>query len=159
MGCEPIILLQHSKTPRTPNVQNLSQRLCLGVAVRGGPKFDKICQNVSENCRFSNFKNILTQIPVPLTGTLKNNRSGRFGMLYTGKKGSQPLGNQWPTKHGTDPLQVVPRAWGLIVNRIFLTLQWSFSTRREEESPTSNALKATARVFERSFREPAGHIL
>ena len=76
VGCEPFSPLQPSKKPETPNLSEICPRDCFGGFQSGELKFGIICQNLSENYRFSNFK--LFQISVPLTGTPKNNRWDKF---------------------------------------------------------------------------------
>ena len=70
---------------------------CFGGFQSGGPKFGKICQNLSENYRFSNFEKSF-QISVPLTGTPHKQSLGqildKFGVSGVfegckGEKGSQ----------------------------------------------------------------------
>ena len=70
----PLTALKIAPNPKF--VQNLSQRLFLGVPVRG-PKFVKNCQNLSENCGFSNFDSFL-QIFGPLTGTPQRQSLGQI---------------------------------------------------------------------------------
>ena len=69
--------LQPSKTPETPNLSKICPSDCFGGFQSGGLKFGKICQNLSENYRFSNFDKFF-QISVPLTGTPQNNRWDKF---------------------------------------------------------------------------------
>ena len=75
--CEPFSPLQPSKTPETPNLSEICPSDCFWGFQSGGLKFGKICQNLSENYRFSNFDKFF-QISVPVTGTPKNNRWDKF---------------------------------------------------------------------------------
>ena len=75
--CEPFSPLQRSKTPETPNLSKICRSDCFWGFQSGGLKFGKICQNLSENYRFSNFDKFF-QISVPRTGTPKNNRCDKF---------------------------------------------------------------------------------
>ena len=75
--CKPFSPLQPSKTPETPNLSEICPSDCFWGFQSGGLKFGKICQNLSENYRFSNFDKFF-QISVPLTGTPKNNRWDKF---------------------------------------------------------------------------------
>ena len=63
--------------PETPNLSKICPSDCFGGFQSVGRKFEKICQNLSENCRFSNFDKFF-QIFVPLTGTPKNHRWDKF---------------------------------------------------------------------------------
>ena len=73
----PFSPLQRSKTPETPNLSKICPSDCFGGFQSGRLKFGKICQNLSENYRFSNFDKFF-QISVPLTGTPQNNRWDKF---------------------------------------------------------------------------------
>ena len=70
----PLTAFKNARNPKF--VQNLSQRLFLGVPVRG-TKIWKICQNLKNGNFRTNFDNFF-QIFVPLTGTPKNNRWDKF---------------------------------------------------------------------------------
>ena len=94
----PLTAFKNARNPKF--VQNLSQRFpsdCFLSFLSGGLKFGKICQNLSENYRFSNFDKFF-QISVPLTGTPQNNRWDKFWTnlgfraflkAVRGEKGSQ----------------------------------------------------------------------
>ena len=58
--------------PETPSLSKICPGDCSWGFQSGGLKFGKICQNLSENYRFSKFDKFF-QISVPLTGTPKNN--------------------------------------------------------------------------------------
>ena len=45
-SCEPFFPLQHSKTPRTPNLSKISPDDCFLGFQSGGPKFVKICRKI-----------------------------------------------------------------------------------------------------------------
>ena len=99
LSCEPFSPLQPSKTPETPNLSQICPSDCFGGFQSGGLKFGKICQNLSENYRFSNFDKFF-QISVPLTGTPQNNCWDKFWTnlgfrvflkAVRGEKGSQNL--------------------------------------------------------------------
>ena len=77
LPCEPFFPLHHSKTPETPNLSKICPSDCFWGFQSGGRKFEKICQNLSENCCFSNFDKFF-QIFVPLSGTPQNNRWDKF---------------------------------------------------------------------------------
>ena len=55
--CEPFFPLQHSKTPRTPNLSKICPGDCLWRFEFGGLELVKIYRNLSENYRFSNLTN------------------------------------------------------------------------------------------------------
>ena len=102
LGCEPFSPLQPSKNARNPKfVQNLSRRLFWGVPVRG-TEFGKICQNLSENYRFSNFGQIFPNFSPPDWNPPKQSPGqilDKFGVSGVfegckGEKGSQALGRQ-----------------------------------------------------------------
>ena len=70
-------LLRHSQTPRTPDLSKICPSYCFGGFQSGGQKFEKNCQNLSENYGCSNFDNFF-QILDPRTGTPKNHRWDKF---------------------------------------------------------------------------------
>ena len=80
-ACEPFFPLQHSKTPRTPNLSKICPDDCFSGFQSGGPKFVK---NLSKNWKTTisgqifNFSTNFWQIWVPLIGTPKNNRRDKF---------------------------------------------------------------------------------
>ena len=98
--CETFFPLTAFKNARNPKlVQNLSQRLFLGVPVRGPKVWKNNCQNLSENDGFTNFDNFFF-ILGPLTGTPQKQALGqildKFGVpgvieCCKGKKVSQPF--------------------------------------------------------------------
>ena len=61
----PFSPLQPSKTPETPNLCKICPSDCFGRFQSGGLKFGKICQNLSENYRFSNFDTNLCKFQSP----------------------------------------------------------------------------------------------
>ena len=79
--CEPFFPLQHSKTPRTPNLSKICPDDCFSGFPSGGRKF---VQNLSKIWKFVwklSFFKFLTnfgQIWVPLIITRKNNRRDKF---------------------------------------------------------------------------------
>ena len=75
--CEPFPPYSLQKRPKRPNLSKICPCDCFGGFQSGGLKFGKICQNLSENYRFSNFDKFF-QISVPLTGTPQNNRWDKF---------------------------------------------------------------------------------
>ena len=76
--CEPFFPLQHSKTPRTPNLSKICPSDCFWGCQSGGQKFaKKNCQNLKNHNFQTKFDNFF-QIFDPLTGTPKNNRWGKF---------------------------------------------------------------------------------
>ena len=87
-SCEPLTPLQPSKTPETPNLSEICPSDCFWGFQSGGLKFVKICQNLSENYRFSNFDEFF-QISVPLTGTPKNNRWDEFRAFLKAARGKR----------------------------------------------------------------------
>ena len=72
----PFPPLQPSKRPK-PKLVQICPGNCFGGFQSGGLKFEKICQNLSKNYRFSNFDKFF-QISVPLTGTPQNNCQDKF---------------------------------------------------------------------------------
>ena len=63
-------------TPNPKFVQNLSRAIVFGGSSPGDWNLSKICQNLSENYRFSNFDKFLTNFP--RTRTIKNNHRDKF---------------------------------------------------------------------------------
>ena len=80
-SCEPFSPLQHSKTPRTPNLSKVCPDDCFSGFQSGGPKFVK---NLSNNWKLAisgqifKFSANFWQIWVPLIRTPKNNQRDKF---------------------------------------------------------------------------------
>ena len=95
----PLTAFKNAQNPEF--VQKICPGNCFGGFQSGGLKFEKICQNLSENDRFSKFDKFF-QISVPLTGTpqqLPGQILDKFGVLGVfegckGEKGSQIRGEK-----------------------------------------------------------------
>ena len=117
-GCETFFPLQHSKTPRTPNLSKICPSDCFWGFQSGGQNFEKNCQNLSENYGFTNFDNFFQSFG-PLTGTPKNNRWDKFwtnlgfGAFLNAVRGEKGFATKWEEHRNTSERCALPCKEGM----------------------------------------------